>query len=224
MKYKLLVVDDEEMLTSLLYQYFGDNGYIVYTANESEKALKLLEVKPDLILLDVNIPGTDGMVFCQRIREHVTCPILFLTARVTEHDKIRGLKCGGDDYITKPFSLPELKARVEAHLRRDARNKNSSHILVSENLIVDVSKRLVTWGDVNINFSKREFEIIEFLLMNENQVFDKDKIYEEIWGYEAEGNSSVIKEHIRSIRTKLLDATGNSYIQTVWGMGYKWEK
>ena len=158
------------------------------------------------------------------IRGHVSCPVLFLTARVTETDKVVGFQSGGDDYITKPFSFQELAARIGAHLRRDERCRDSSDVVGCQGLLVDLSRRKVVWKDQEIPFSRREFDIIEFLLSNRNQIFDKERIYEAIWGYDAEGDSSVIKEHIRKIRAKLTAATGSEYIETVWGMGYKWKK
>lgn len=224
MAYKILIVDDETMLTDLLSQHFLDNGYITYVANSSEEAMAKLPVSPDLILLDINMPGMDGLALCEMIRRHVVCPVVFLTARVTDQDKIRGLKIGGDDYITKPFNLQELQARVEAHLRREVRNRSAPEILSSGGLIVNLSGCTVFYEKEEIPFSRREFEIIEFLLMNANQVFDRERIYEAVWGYEAEGDSSVVKEHVRKIRAKLLAVTGKEYIETVWGMGYKWDR
>lgn len=224
MTYKILIVDDEPMLTDLLSSHFEDNGYLSYTANSSEEAVEKLSVKPDLILLDINMPDIDGLELCRRIRRHIVCPILFLTARITEEDKIKGLRIGGDDYITKPFSLLELTARVEAHLRRETRNQHSSELISSGGLIVNLSERAIYYGDTRLSFSKREFDIIEFLLTNANQVFDKERIYEAVWGYDAEGDSSVIKEHIRKIRTKFRESCKKEYIETIWGMGYKWKK
>lgn len=221
---KILIVDDESMLTDLLSQHFSDSGYITFVANSSEEAIEKLTAGPDLILLDINMPGVDGLSLCERIRAHVVCPVIFLTARVTEQDKIRGLRTGGDDYITKPFSLQELTARVEAHLRREARNRSAPEILSSQGLIVNLSEKAVFYEKEEISFSRREFEIIEFLLLNANQVFDRERIYESVWGYEAEGDSHVVKEHIRKIRAKLSAVTGNEYIETVWGMGYKWNR
>ena len=129
-----------------------------------------------------------------------------------------------NDYITKPFSLNELSARVAAHLRRDERNKCKPLLLTSENLIVNLSERTVSYGGNSIPFSKREFDLIEFLMTNANQVFNRERIYEAVWGYEAEGDSSVVKEHIRKIRAKLHEITGQEYIETVWGVGYKWNR
>lgn len=224
MAYKILIVDDEAMLTELLSGHLRKCGYLTYTARTGEEAVSQLGVHPDLILLDINMPGTDGLELCKAIRGHVTCPILFLTARITEQDKVNGLLAGGDDYITKPFGLRELTARVEAHLRREERGRNAPDVMGSHGLIVNFSDRRVFWGDTEIVFSKREFDLIEFLLRNPNQVFDKERLYEAVWGYDAGGDSNVIKEHVRKIRSKLAQAAGNEFIETVWGMGYRWKK
>lgn len=225
MKHKILVVDDEVMITELLSDHLGDEGYEVYTANSADQALQLLPKNPDLIILDINMPGMDGLELCRNIREHVLCPILFVTARITEQDKINGLQYGGDDYITKPFSLKELSARVAAHLRRDERSRCSyASVLTSGELLVNLSQRRVFYRDTEIEVSKKEFDLIEFLLTNAGQVFDRERIYERIWGYDAEGSADVIKEHIRKIRAKLHEVTGEEYIETVWGVGYKWKR
>lgn len=221
---KLLVVDDERSLTELLANHFREKGYLVYTALNGDEALAQLSVKPDLILLDINMPGIDVLEFCKQVRGLVCCPILFLTARITEQDKVNGLSIGGDDYITKPFSLAELTARVEAHLRRDARGTKKISLLTSQNLMVDLTGQKATYMGKEIPLSKREFLIIGFLLENAGQIFDRERIYEEVWGFAAEGDSAVVKEHIRKIRAKLVKATGKEYIETIWGMGYRWNK
>ena len=224
MHYKILIVDDEKMMTDLLSNHLRDCGYDTFVANNSSEAAVLLQKLPDLIILDINMPGTNGLELCKNIRNHTTCPILFVTARITEQDKINGFQYGGDDYITKPFSMNELTARVAAHLRRDERGKNKPNILTSNELLVNLSERTVFYNGTEIPFSKREFELIEFLITNANQVFDRERIYERVWGYEAEGDSGVVKEHIRKIRSKLHTITGNDYIETVWGVGYKWNR
>lgn len=225
MRYKILVVDDEAMITELLSDHLGDEGYEMYTANSTADALKLLPKNPDLIILDINMPETDGLEFCKNIRAHVSCPILFVTARITEQDKVNGLQYGGDDYITKPFSLKELSARVAAHLRRDERTRSgSASVLTSGELLVNLSQRRIFYRDTEIEVSKKEFDLIEFLLTNAGQVFDRERIYERIWGYDAEGSADVIKEHIRKIRAKFHEVTGEEYIETVWGVGYKWKR
>lgn len=224
MKQKLLVIDDEEMITALLQEHFHDEGYDVEIANHANDAMKRLSHHPDLILLDINMPHMDGFQFVKTVREHVQCPILFLTARIQEQDIIHGLEFGGDDYITKPFRLNELSARVASHLRREQRSNKQTSILTCQDLIVNVSQRKVFYKDVEIPFSKTEFDLIEFLLMNANQVFDRERIYTLVWGYDKEGNADVIKEHIRKIRGKLQKYSGNTYIETVWGVGYTWKR
>lgn len=224
MNRKILVIDDEEMLTELLDDYFSGLGYMVSIALNGKKAMEMLRDQPDIILLDVNMPELDGFELCKRIRKHVSCPILFLSARITEQDRINGLRIGGDDYITKPFSMAELEARIEAHLRRDARGKAVNQMVASDELIVDFTQWTVTYKNEEIPFSKKEFAIIEFLITSAGQVFDREHIYEAVWGLEAAGSSDVIKEHMRKIRAKLHQATGKEYIETVWGIGYKWIK
>ena len=224
MNWKILIVDDEPSLTALLRRQFTDCGYTVFVANNSSEAMNLLKEQPDIILLDINMPGKDGLAFCQEIRESVSCPILFLTARIMEQDKLAGFRDGGDDYITKPFSLAELTARVEAHLRREQRNRIHSNCLTSHGLTADLTARELSFEGEAIAFTKKEFDIIELLWTNSNQVFDKEHIYESVWGLEANGNNSVVKEHIRKIRAKLLEMTKWDFIETIWGIGYKWKK
>ncbi len=224
MRYKILIVDDETMMTELLCDHLQDCGYETYAAGNVVTAMELLQKEPDLILLDINMPGMDGLEFCRNIREQISCPILFVTARIDETDKINGLQYGGDDYITKPFSLKELTARIAAHLRRDERSRKRSAVLTSGELLVNLSERRVFFNGEEILFSKKEFDLIEFLLTNAGQVFDRERIYELVWGYDAEGDADVIKEHIRRIRAKLQKATGHDYIETVWGVGYRWNR
>lgn len=220
-KTKLLVIDDEQTICQLIKIHFETEGYIVYTAQGIRQGKEMLSVGPDLILLDINMPDENGIDFCRGIRQYIDCPILFLTSRVTEQDKILGLQAGGDDYITKPFSIAELTARVEAHLKREQRSSHRN-VKMFGDLVIDYNERSVYFLDQLISFSKREFDVIEFLSLNEGQVFTKETLYERIWGYLAEGNSDVLKEHIRKIRGKLQEVTGCKYIETVWGVGYKW--
>lgn len=218
---KILLVDDEESICNMVKLHLQTEGYLVYTALDSDEAVKALGDKPDLILLDINMPGASGLDFCKKIRNYIDCPILFLTSRITEQDKIVGLQAGGDDYITKPFSLAELTARVEAHLRRENRVRRSDIKMCGE-LFIDYEGRCVYCKEQVVPFSKKEFDILEFLSVHAGQVFDREKIYERIWGYDAEGSSDILKEHIRRIRLKLAQVTDKNYIETVWGCGYKW--
>lgn len=223
MKYKILIIDDEEMILSMMEKCLGEE-FSVYTAENAKKALELLNVIPDIILLDINMPEMDGLELCQLIRGHISCPIIFLTARVTERDVIKGLSVGGDDYITKPFRMDELLARISAHLRREERKGTAENLRFDEELIIDYNSRTVFYGKEQLDFSNKEFEIIRFLSQNAGMVFDRETIYERLWGCDSEGDSIVVKEHIRKIRNKLADYTDKNYIETVWGVGYKWIK
>lgn len=223
MKYKILVVDDEEMILSMLEKCLKDK-FLVYTADSAKKALELLNVAPDIILLDINMPEMDGLELCRLIRSHISCPIIFLTARVTEEDVIRGLSVGGDDYITKPFGMDELLARISAHLRREERKSAASNMRFDEELIIDYNSHTVFYGETQLEFSNKEFEIVRLLSQNAGMVFDRETIYEKLWGYDGEGDSIVVKEHIRKIRNKLSAYMDKNYIETVWGVGYRWAK
>lgn len=220
--YKLLIVDDEQGIVTMLKDYFEFHGYLVYTAMNGAEALKGINANPDLILLDINIPDMDGLEVCRTIRDHVSCPVIFLTARIEEADAIVGFQSGGDDYVVKPFKLGELGARVEAHLRRENRGTSGSPAKFLDGLAINYDKRQVSYQDQAIPFTKKEFDIVVLLTRNPGQVFDKERIYEAVWGYDGEGNSSIIVEHMRRIRKKFAAYTLKPYIGTVWGIGYKW--
>lgn len=221
MKSKLLIVDDEYGIVEIIQSYFQPQ-YDVLTAYSGQEALIKASYNPDLILLDINMPGMDGLTVCQQMREHITCPILFLTARIESSDKIIGFQAGADDYIVKPFDLDELGARIAAHLRREQRRQSNSVVRFFGDLTLDYSARTVIIGDQNILLSKREFDIVELLSLNAGQVFDRERIYELVWGIDGDGNSDTIMEHIRKIRAKFAVYTSHNYIETVWGCGYRW--
>jgi len=222
MQYKLLVVDDEKEIQVLLKEYFELEDFIVYTASNGQEALEKINCKPHLILLDINMPQMDGFEFCKKVRNIVHCPILFLSARVKESDKINGLMIGGDDYILKPFSMQELYARVIAHLRRESRSTMESNLFFRKDIGINYTSRKVHYKDTELTFTKTEFDIIEILSMNQEHVFTKEQIYEKIWGFDKDGDSTIITEHIRRIRQKIAEYSKENYIETVWGVGYRW--
>lgn len=225
MEQKLLIIDDEEGILWLLRDYFEIQGYQVLTAGTGEKAVKLaLSQGPDLILLDISLPDIDGLEVCRRIREKVNCPILFLTAKVEEQDRINGFLMGGDDYILKPFSIEELGARVMAHLRRERRSTGHRKLEEEkeEQLFIFYSQRQIQYHNKLVRLTKTEFDIVELLSMNPGQVFSREQIYERVRGIDGEGDNSIIMEHIRRIRNKLSAVSEKEYIETVWGVGYKW--
>lgn len=221
---KIMIIDDEIDILHMLERYFRLNGYLVVTADGAEDALNKLSPQPDLILLDINMPGMNGIALCKSIRNFVSCPILFLTANTDDRDKIKGFTAGGDDYIVKPFSVDELGARVSAHLRRENRTKSKTEVLFDVHFIIDYSQRAVFYKNKEIPFTKKEFDIIEILSQNPGQVFDKERLYESAWGLDGLGNNSVVAEHVSQIRAKLAAVGARQYIETVWGVGYKWAK
>jgi len=223
MRYKILIVDDEPGVVALLKDYFEINNYLVLTAMGGEEAIRQAGREPDIILLDINMPQVDGLEVCRCIREHVSCPIIFLTARVEDMDKITGFVSGGDDYVTKPFSIDELGARVAAHLRRENRRAGNTKVRFEDDLVIDYAAHMVSVSEKEIQLAKKEFEIIALLSENRGQVFDKERIYERLWGYDAEGDSAVIAEHVKRIRAKFKSAGAVEHIETVWGVGYKWK-
>jgi len=220
----ILIVDDEADIVSMLQDYFLYNGYQVMTATSGSEAIRKAAKEPDLILLDINMPDIDGLQVCSRIREFVGCPILFLTARVEDSDKVRGFASGGDDYVIKPFSLSELGARVAAHLRRERRRNERSRVFLDEQLTIDYTQRRLYWQETELTLAKKEFDIIELLSEHAGQIFSKDRIYEIVWGYDSEGDAGVVAEHIRRIRAKLAQIGARQYVETVWGVGYRWAK
>ena len=224
MNYKILIVDDDRDLLEMLNQYFTLKNYTIITAENGVEAIEKINMNPDIILLDVNMPGMDGIEVCKRIRDIVSCPIIFLTARIEEKDRVMGLLSGGDDYITKPFGLKELDARIIAHLKREERIHKKTEQRFYGDLIIDYARKLVQIKGEELELTKSEYQIIEFLSMNPEMVFDKERIYEKISGYDAEGDSRVVTELIRRIRKKINQYTEHEYIETVWGMGYKWKK
>ena len=222
MSEKILIVDDEKGIVDMLKSYFERQSFQIYTAYNGMEALKQAVCDPDIVLLDINMPEMDGLAVCQRIREFITCPILFLTARIESADKIIGFQAGADDYIIKPFDLDELGARVAAHLRREQRRQYNRAVRFLGEITIDYAARTIAINGESVSMSKREFDIVELLSLNPGQVFDRERIYETVWGIDGNGNSDTVMEHIRKIRAKLTAHTLHSYIETVWGCGYKW--
>ena len=216
MNYKILMVDDDRELLKMLNQYFTLKNYTVIIAENGIEAMEKISVNPDIILLDVNMPGMDGIEVCRRIRDMVSCPIIFLTAKVEEQDRVMGLLSGGDDYVLKPFSLKELDARIIAHLKREERLHRKKEQRFYGELVIDYASKCAHIKGNALELTK--------LSMNPEMVFDKERIYEKISGYDTEGDSRVVTELIRRIRNKIKRYTKHEYIETVWGMGYKWKK
>ena len=221
---EILVVDDEAAIADLVEVCLKNEGYTVYKCGSGEAALTCVARQHlDLAILDVMLPDLDGFTLCRQIRDFVSCPILFLTARIEDADKVMGFAAGGDDYILKPFSNQELLARVAAHLRREERRQGQAQVKFDQGLVIDYGARCLYQDGQPVHLAKKEFDIVELLSMHPSQVFGRERIYESVWGWDSEGDSSVVAEHIRRIRAKLTAAGCGDRIATIWGVGYKWQ-
>lgn len=223
--YTLLVADDEPDILELLKDFFTSQGYRVLAARNGEEALQLAQEGPDLVLLDVAMPKADGLEVCRRLRQHLHCPILFLTARVEDADALEGFEAGADDYIPKPFSLPVLAARVAAHLAREGRQAvgGGAEVRFAGNVTIDFRQCAVFADGSPVGLTPREFAIVSLLAKHPGRVFDRDLIHQKVGGWDAASSPLVVTEHVRRIRKKLLDAGAETDpIETVWGLGYRW--
>ena len=218
---KILVVDDDTAILDMIGTILNKDGHLVTkVSNPLEINMEKVNLY-DLILLDIMMPGMDGFALCSRIRKLVDCPILFLTAKTEESSLVNGLSLGADDYISKPFGVMELRARVAAHLRRE--HREHSVRMVVGNVCFHLSFKQMMVDDKEIPLTKAEYEICEFLARNRGQVFSKEQILEQVFGFDSESNESTITTHIKNIRTKLSEFPCMP-IKTVWGIGYKWEE
>ncbi|CEJ73668.1 two-component response regulator [[Clostridium] sordellii] len=217
---EILVIDDEIEICNLIKNALKKQGHIVTVRNNAIDINEEDLIKFDLILLDVMMPGIDGFTLCKNIRDEVDCPIIFITAKTMEEDILEGFSTGGDDYIKKPFSIIELRARVEAHLRREHREKHQ--ILSTNGLKFNLKPKEIYFNDYKIALTKGEYAICEYLAKHRGQVFSLEQIFIEVYGYEKDSDNSCIREHIKNIRAKITKCI-ESPIETVWGIGYKWK-
>lgn len=217
----ILAIDDEEGILTIVKSALEKEGHTVTTVSNPTCLSKDKYLKYDLILLDVMMPEIDGFSLCKEIRNLVDCPIIFLTAKTMEQDIVTGLSLGGDDYISKPFGISELRARVAAHLRREHREKQNAFSI--SNVKFNITSKEAYYNEKLIPFTKSEYSICEYLAMNHGQVFSKERIYEEVYGIYGNSDTTAIVEHIKNIRNKLKNM-GINPIETVWGIGYKWKE
>ena len=224
MSKKLLIIDDNEDIISFIKPALHFQDFIVDFATTGEQAIKKINDDLDIILLDVMLPDTNGFDLCKQIKEKINCPIIFLTARGLEEERIKGFLVGGNDYIVKPFSLKELILRIDVHLKNSINNQpQKSKKLTFHNLSVNLLSKCIEVNGVALDFTKKEYEIIELLCTNPGQVFSKERIFEIIWGYDSDSNLNTVTEHIKRIRYKFkLNNIPIQLICTVWGIGYKW--
>lgn len=226
---KILIVEDEESIADLEKDYLELSGFEVEIENSGDTGLaRALEEDFDLFILDLMLPGIDGFEICKRIREKKNTPVIMVSARKDDIDKIRGLGLGADDYMTKPFSPSELVARVKAHLARYERLIGSS---VQENEIVEIrgikidktARRVYINGEER-NFTTKEFDLLTFLAQNPNRVFTKEELFQKIWDMESIGDIATVTVHIKKIREKIeFDTAKPQYIETIWGVGYRFK-
>lgn len=221
---EIIYIDDDFQITNLVKQYLEMNGYKV-TIVHSFQELDEIDISFfDLMLLDVMLPNINGIDICKHIRDSVSYPIIFISALGLEEDIIYGLESGGDDYITKPFSLKQLKVKIDSHLRRETRNNVPKKTIHTQNVVLNKEKKQVVVNGTIVIFPKKEYLVIEKLISNIGNVISKDQLFETIWGYDSESSLSTVTEHIKKIRSKLAEYDSNfTYIQTKYGLGYVWE-
>jgi two-component system response regulator ResD len=226
---KVLVVDDEPQILEVVTKYLARENFQVTTARDGEEAVSLFQSgKPDLVVLDLMLPKLDGLEVFKRLRAASAVPVIMLTARGEETDRVVGLELGADDYITKPFSPRELVARVKAVLRRATTGtmlETGERTMVRGELRIDPRARSVTVGDKPIELTSKEFDLLWFLASHPGQVFTRSQLLDHVWGYEFYGDSSTVTVHVRRLREKIeTDPASPHYLSTVWGVGYKFEK
>ncbi|HFH7083674.1 TPA: response regulator [Streptococcus agalactiae] len=223
---RILIVEDELDLANIIKDYLEKELYEVEICTEGDKAIEIFDkFKPSLVILDLMLPGMNGYEICKNIRIKSTIPILILSAKIDEFDKVKGLNLGADDYITKPFRPRELLARVSAQLRRSqVFNKENLEIIDIENIRIYTKEYKVEKNGRDLDLSRNEFELLVFLSKNPRQVFSREQLYERIWGFDSYGDLNTVTVTINRLRQKIEDNPKNpKYILTVWGVGYKFE-
>ena len=222
----VLIVEDDHNIAELLQMYLEKEGYAVVRAGDGGEGLaKFRSVKPDLVLLDVMMPVMDGWAVCKAIRSDSQTPIIMLTAKGETNDKVTGLRAGADDYITKPFEMKEVLARIEAVLRRSGGvvPEKKTRRLVFENLIVDMDCFELTISGKKVDAPPKEMELLYYLASSPNRVYTRNQLLDEVWGFDYFGDSRTVDVHIKRLREKLEGASKNWNLKTVWGVGYKFE-
>ncbi|MCR5829643.1 MAG: response regulator transcription factor [Lachnospiraceae bacterium] len=226
---KILIIEDEQAIAELEKDYLELSGYEVEIESEGTTGLqKALEKEVDLIVLDLMLPGTDGFEICRRVREEKNTPIIMVSAKKDDIDKIRGLGIGADDYMTKPFSPSELVARVKAHLARYERLLGSvpreNTVVEIRGIRIDKTARRVSINGVEKPFTTKEFDLLTFLAEHPNHVYSKDELFREIWDMDSIGDIATVTVHIKKIREKIEANTAKpQYIETIWGVGYRFK-
>jgi DNA-binding response OmpR family regulator len=223
----ILIVEDEQSIAELERDYLEINGYTVHIENSGDKGLqRAMNTDYDLVILDLMLPKVDGFEICRKIRSEKDIPILMVSAKKEDIDKIRGLGLGADDYIIKPFSPSELVARVKAHLSRYERLKGHRETKNDEirirGLLVDKTAHRVFVNEQEVIFTNKEFDLLAYLATNPNRVFSRDQLFDHIWGMDSTGDIATVTVHVRKLREKIeQDPSNPQYIETIWGAGYR---
>ena len=224
---KVLVVDDDSTVREVVVDYLRNAGHDVHEASDGAGALEAVQqVATDLVVLDVMMPGIDGLEVCRRLRQHSDVPVVLLTALGSEQDRVVGLEIGADDYVTKPFSPRELVLRVDSILRRSSGgvDTNVPKVITDGDLVIDRDRRLVTLGGRETPLTMREFDLLTFFASRPGVAFSRDDLLQQVWGWSF-GDQSTVTVHVRRLREKVeTDPTTPTRLLTVWGVGYRWER
>ena len=226
MAISVLVVEDDKNIADLLQMYLEKEGYSVTTAADGGQGLsKFRTIKPDLVLLDLMMPVMDGWTLCKTIRAESQTPVIMLTAKGETDDKVAGLKSGADDYITKPFEMKEVLARIEAVLRRADRTiaENAARRLTFDKLTIDMDAFELTVDGRKVDTPPKEMELLFFLASSPNRVYTRNQLLDEVWGFDYFGDSRTVDVHVKRLREKLEGISEQWCLKTVWGVGYKFE-
>ena len=225
MAVSVLIVEDDKNIQSLLQMYLEKEGYAVTVANDGgEGMIKFHAIKPDLVLLDVMMPVMDGWTVCKMIRAEDQTPIIMLTAKSETDDKVTGLRYGADDYITKPFEMKEVLARIEAVLRRaDRTGEQKARRLVFDNMTIDMDAFELTVAGKKVDTPPKEMELLFYLASSPNRVYTRNQLLDEVWGFDYFGDSRTVDVHVKRLREKLEGVSESWSLKTVWGVGYKFE-
>ena len=226
MAISVLIVEDDKNIQSLLQMYLEKEGYAVTVADDGGQGLiKFRSIKPDLVLLDVMMPVMDGWTVCKMIRAEYQTPIIMLTAKSQTDDKVNGLRCGADDYITKPFEMKEVLARIEAVLRRSDRSitEQKARRLVFDKLVIDMDAFELNVDGKKIDTPPKEMELLFYLASSPNRVYTRNQLLDEVWGFDYFGDSRTVDVHVKRLREKLEGVSESWSLKTVWGVGYKFE-
>src|SRR6056297_135554 len=222
---RIYIADDEENIRNLIKAYLIKEGYKVQAYNTGDKLLEAFNSdRPDMVILDIMMPGSDGYEICREIRKKSRIPIIFISAKDEEIDRILGLELGSDDYISKPFSPREMVVRVKNIFKRIDEKEEEKQVINCRDLVINVNERSVKINGVELDITNKEYELLYLLCVNKNQAFSREKIIEKIWGYDYVGEARPVDDLIKRLRKKLKTEKGTFKIKTIWGYGYKVEE